>query len=312
MSIKNIDGTTANFPLTAGKTPLFNPSIVPAGYYLYVTSAFDLVEDPPLATVAEINADATPEVGTAFELSDAGDLTLGGLSPTTALPVVIGNKVLFEGGQWWIYTMPSRGIGPQVALEQDGPGKTVVAGQFLDHVYILGGAISDSPAAEPGDWISMHAYAPASTPASVAAGTGNAVWELYGGPSRLKPDNVNGDRVVDGLTMKAGEINLNLSPVPNPYKAGYWNWDPTKSPSITPVDDPSAPDGTFDLFNVNIPLVRQANRISLMIGGDITPDSLKGKKMLPHWILVFTVMRAKAAGLLKATARMTTARLKTV
>jgi hypothetical protein len=124
----------------------------------------------------------------------------------------------------------------------------------------------------------------------------------------------DGDWNVDGATMEVGEINLNLSPIPNGSGTGFWNWDPTLAPgaTITPVANPAAPDGSYDLYDVALPLVRQANRISLMLQGDITPSSLKGKKMLPHWVMVFTAMRAGAAGTLKATARMTAARINTI
>jgi hypothetical protein len=41
VAIKNDDGTSANFPQTAGGTPIVQPNVVPPGYYFYGSGAFD-------------------------------------------------------------------------------------------------------------------------------------------------------------------------------------------------------------------------------------------------------------------------------
>lgn len=254
VTITNDDGTHVSFPATAKKTPIFQPSIVPPGYYLYVTSAFDDI------------ASGKHGKGDLFAVEEVG---------ITADPV-------------------------------DGPFEKV-EGRFLEHVYILGGSIGDRNTAGYKDWIQMTAFAPASAPTSTP-GTGNADKVATGLGFNIIVPAVNGDWTVDGTTLEAGEINQDLCPVPNATQTGYWNWDPTASPSITSA----AGDGDYDLFDAQLPLVRQANRILFWsTSGDITPSSLKGKKLLPHWLLRFEVCRYET-GTLKGTARMTIARSKTV
>jgi hypothetical protein len=254
-TIVNDDGSYANFPATAKKTPIFQPSIVPPGYSLYITSAFDDITN------------AKRGKGNLFAIEEVG---------ITADPV-------------------------------DGPFEKV-EGRFLEHVYILGGSIGDRNTAGFKDWIQMTAFAPASAPTSTP-GTGNADKVATGLGFNIIVPNANdtGDWTVDGTTLEAGEINQDLAPVPNATQTGYWNWDPTQTPSVTPA----AGDGDYDLFDAQLPLVRQANRILFWsTSGDITPSSLKGKKLLPHWLLRFEICRYET-GTLKGTARMTIARAKT-
>jgi hypothetical protein len=254
-NIVSADGTVANFPQTAGGTPINIPNIVPAGYYLYVTSAFD----------DDVNG--------------------------------------------------VRGEGNVIAMERTNIGETIIEGRFIEHVYVLGGAIG-AKSAEFDDWISMHVKADASAPedrTGTSDGNANKV-ALGGGAHIIVPAPLNdGDWNVDGSTLVHGELNADLVPVPSSGgNTGYWHWDPAQDPSIYPCANPAQPDGPYNLFDFPIdPLVRQANRLSFLIPGDITPPTLKGKKILPHWKCVFTMHRNSQQGTLQGACRMTLARVTT-
>jgi hypothetical protein len=237
VQVLDSDGAPVSVSQTDKGTPIFQPSIIPPGYFFYGTGAFDDVDN-----------------GT-------------------------------------------RGNGPQIALSVDslvGEKEETITGQFLEHVYILGGYVgSVSPGFQ--DWVSLHVNAPASSPEDrTGTNDGNANKVAVGsGVHIIVPAPADdGDWNVDGAALLAGEINEDLVPVPNASGQGYWNWDPEQSPSITPVANPAQPDGTYDLYDFPIVLARQANRYPCIHAGDVTPAaSIKGKKILPHWQWVFTVHR---------------------
>ena len=207
----------------------------------------------------------------------------------------------------------TRGDGPQITLSASvatDPVTATLEGQFIEHVYIIGGYLA-SKTPEPDDWVSLHLKAPASTPEDrTGTGDGNANKVSVGpGANIIVPAPLNdGDWNVDGATLVAGELNDGLAPVPNADAAGYWHWDPEASPSIFPVADSSAPDGSYDLFDFDIVLARQANRYPCMQVGNVTPAAaIKGKKVLPHWVWVFTLYR-KTTGSVHVAVRLDTAR----
>ncbi len=206
----------------------------------------------------------------------------------------------------------SRGNGPQIGMSRTGAGSVVVEGRMLEHCYILGGEIGQK-GGQFDDHISMEVYAPASAPTSTA-GVGNTDKVATGsGFNILVPvPGGDGDWTVDGSTMEAGEINQDLCPVRNATVSGYWHWDPDASPSITPVADPGNPDGEYDLFDAELPIVRQANRLPLLASGEVTPDTLKGKKILPHWTYKFTMTVVTNSGAVEAVGVLRMARKKTV
>lgn len=255
-TIQNSDGSTANFPQTAGGAPIFQPNVVPAGYYFYGSGAFD-------------------------------DIATG-----------------------------TRGEGDQITLKTDGTADDQVelVGRFMEHVYILGGHLANCDA-DYDDWISLLVRSPASAPTDkTATHDGNANKVSVGPFNIIVPAANDGDWDVDGTTLEAGEINQSLSPVPAFNSAGdpngWWDWDPTATPSITPNLTNT---GAFNLFDAAIPLGRQANRYPAITQGNVTPaGSIKAKKMLPHWEWVFTLRRGSTAGTVKVAIRLDTARLTTV
>jgi hypothetical protein len=207
-----------------------------------------------------------------------------------------------------------RGEGDQMGVEKDGTGTAYVEGQFFEHVYALGGALCELNGGF-GDWATMEVQAPASSPedrTSTHDGNANKV-NIGTGMNIIVPAPLgDGDWNVDGSTLLVGEINEDLVPVPNATGEGYWNWDPTVSPSITPVTNPAEPDGAYDLYDFAMPLVRQASRVPLMNNkGECCPPTIKGKKMLPHWKLRFTINRA-STGKVSAMFYMKLARKNTV
>lgn len=246
-----------NLPTTENDTPIFQPSIIPAGYYFYGTGAFDRFDAPAAI-----------------------------------------------------------GVGPQIAIEATGPNNSVtVRGRFMHHIYILGG-IFRHIGADLYDWISLLMEAPASSPedrTDTMDGNANKLPTGAGFNIIVPAPNNDGAWNVDGATLEAGEINLNLCPVPSYSEggtpAGYWDWNPLENPSLVP----SAPgQGHFNLFDATLPLARQANRYPCIVDGNVTPvSSIKGKKILPHWVWAFTVYR-KEAGTVSVAIRLDTARIKTV
>jgi len=254
VQLQNEGGEPVNIPMTSGKAPIFQPNVVPSGYYFYGTGAFD---DPAGA---------------------------------------------------------SRGNGDQIFLEVAGPtNEGTIEGQFIDHVYILGGFLA-SVASGIQDWASMEMLAPASVPEDrTTTHDGNANKVSVGPFSIIVPAPLgDGDWNVDGAALTAGELNTDLCPVPNTTGTGYWNWDPALTPSIFPVDNPASPDGSYDLYDATLPLGRQANRYPLIASGNVTPAaSIKGKKILPHWRWKFTVYRHEA-GQVQVSIRLDTARAATL
>jgi|GEM_PF-2366486 len=207
-----------------------------------------------------------------------------------------------------------RGEGTALQVTKTDAGVAMVEGRFFEHCYIHGGDFGVL-GEDLGDWLSMMAYAAASAPEDRTAthdGNANKVATGLGFNIVVPAPLGDGDWNVDGSTKEAGEINLNLVPVPNANESGYWDWDPDANPSITPVSNPASPDGAYDLYDAAFPLVRQANRISCLLHEkSCCPESLKGKKILPHWTIRFTVNRA-SAGTLKVAFTLKLSRKSTV
>lgn len=219
-------------------------------------------------------------------------------------PNVVPSGHLFYGtGAFDDITNGLRGKGPQIVLKTDS--ETTLKGRFLEYIYILGGTII-SKNAEIDDWISLHLEAPASVPTVNGSNTGNC--NIVG--PMIVPADGDGTHDIDCSTIESGQINLNLTPVPNPAGLGKWDWDPDLTPSIFPNEEGK---GTYDLYIVTIPLVRQANRYPALYHGNVTPEAaVKAKKVLPHWEWVFTGHRGSVAGEVEIAIRLDAARVSTL
>ena len=209
-----------------------------------------------------------------------------------------------------------RGSGELISWQTNGDAGDVATkeGRFFEHVYILGGTIS-SKNGDFGDHVSLDVIAPASAPEARPGNDGNASKvELYSGApvSLFVPTQAaDGAWEVDGAAMEAGQVNANLVPVPardaddNPV--GWWDWDPDQTPSITPNYDQQ---GGYNLFDQELKLARQANCYPVMAPHQsVTPEAaVKGKKILPHWLWRFTLVRGDEPGAVKVAIRLDTAR----
>lgn len=211
-------------------------------------------------------------------------------------------------------TTGTLGNGDQMVVEQTDEGEATLTGRFIEHFYVINGSYHDDNA-DIRDWVSMHLYADASSPTAAPGGDGNAD-KVSVGPSMniIIPNATDeGDWDVDGKTLEAGEINKDLVPLPaydadgNPN--GYWDWDPTAETSITPA----AGDGGYNLYDFPAGIIgRQANRLPLKGGCEnCVPPNVKGKKILPHWTIVFTLHR-HVAGTAAVAFEMKIARINTV
>ncbi len=126
-----------------------------------------------------------------------------------------------------------------------------------------------------------------------------------------------GTHRVDGNVFEAGQSNTGLVPVPAPENSegegtGFWDWDPTLAPEATIVPNVEQK-GRYNLFDQTLPLARQANRYPVMpTYQHVTPEAaVKAKKILPHWLWSFTLVRGSSAGVTKIAIRLDTARTKT-
>lgn len=289
-------------PTTSLGAPLFNPNILAPGYLFYATGAYDDLTNEKRGKGAFIE----------IEQVDAGQGTLEGQ---------FFEHVYIHGGAFgchnegkgdWVEMMayapastPSNvpggtGNAQKVGvLSIDNKSGTFQAGEVLvggtsGHTAAVAAVLSDTSLQV------AHIGTGAFQDDEVVTGqTSGATADVNGAISAnmIVPASGDGFWNVDGSTLTKGEINSGLAPVPNKTdpQNGYWNWDPDEDPSITPA----AGDGAYDLYDIAIPLVRQANRIGCLLHEkDCCPDELKGKKLLPHWKIKFTVNRGAAGTLL--------------
>lgn len=244
-------------------------------------AAHDSTPTPPVDTVNILNEDKT-----VWHQAISSAKT-----PITIPNIVPPGYIAYITGAFDDIETPARGSGDQMVVEQDGSGEETLSGRFLEHFYVLNGSYHEDGNADIRDWVSMHLYAEASTPTSTP-GAGNAAKVSYGPGNVIIPAE-DGDWTVDGETLEAGEINENLVPLPaydadgNPN--GNWDWDPTASPSITPALGV----GHYNLLDFAAGIIgRQANRLPLKGSCEsCVPEVVKGKKILPHWTIVFTIHR---------------------
>ncbi|MDX1643436.1 MAG: hypothetical protein R3244_03655 [Thermoanaerobaculia bacterium] len=221
-------------------------------------------------------------------------------------PSIVPPGYLFYGTSAFDKFDPAEiGNGVKVLFKTSTPNDVVtVEGRFLEHVYILGGQIK-AWASECEDEVSLEVVFPASSPSANPGGTGNA--DLAG--NLFVPAAGDGAYDVDGSTLEAGEVNLNLCPIPaSPEGTGFWNWDPEQDPSITPA--PSQ-DGNYHLMDVEVSALRQANKYPVA-DLEVTPASgIQGKKVLPHWVWRFTMTKGPSGNETAARILLYTARAKT-
>lgn len=166
-----------------------------------------------------------------------------------------------------------RGAGQEFNASRATQGESVVEWAFNDLVYLAGGGAS-FVGAELGDWASLETVAPATAVTPNGSNTGNC-------------------NVVDGVIVPAagnGAYDVDLAtavPVPaitdDGYN-GYWEWDyPVVGKGTISVGAPGT--AHFHLIAAEVKLVRFANKLQLLGGGDLdmTLPAVEPKAMLPHW-----------------------------
>jgi hypothetical protein len=222
-----------------------------------------------------------------------------------------GNVTLYLTGAGDDIAGNKRGEGAQFELDRSTSGNTEHVAQWLDWIYLAGGEVTYSGGAA-GCWVSLHLRFPAT---AVVANAGAGELDLVAtglGFNILIPNPA---------TIGSHDRGTIVTPVPNESGQGYWHWDgaDTGLGTITPVANPGAPDGAFDLFDVQLDAARFANRIPLRHGlgsgalvKNLNVNEIKPKKILPAWQLVTTIHHAGGANTLVVDWELITARIKTV
>jgi len=295
-------------PTNPDGTPRFNPDICPDGNLLYVAGSLDDdVNDErgsgQLLQVMVTGPDGTDSVEGRF--IERTYILGGGLGSVGA-----------GKGDWASYSSYAPASAPSSTAGTGNCNKTPVNRIVLKNyagAFQLGEVVSGGNNSYVGQVASIKGtrmvvagvngdYEVDETLTGATSGATGDVRRVQS-LNMLTPAPLNdGDWTYDGSKLEVGEINKDLTPVPNPSKAGYFNWDPAASPSITLVDNPAAPDGSYDLYDQDVNLSQQANRIGLMgIDGRVSPDTIRARSLLPHWKVKVTVYRA-LAGEVTATA----------
>jgi len=203
----------------------------------------------------------------------------------------------------------ARGAGTPFALSSDAVGDTTLEWSYLDWVLIAGGGMSFK-GAEAGDYATMEVYAPATPVVPNAGGTGNC--------NLVDPGVGAAILIVPAAGNGAFDVDLAAAvPVPawNPVTgvcSGFFEWDkPNTGKGTISIGVPQA--SHFNLFAIDIPLIRFANKLPLLGEGvlDFNIPAVEPKVIMPHWKGKVTLHNSGHAGLHGAW-YMTTARMQTV
>lgn len=297
--------------------------------YAHISMADDLEEIEPeqltaleaLLPLHDVNY-VSPVVPTQVEVSNPGPLTSDDRRILQVNHVPAGEYFWGTGAfDDFDPTAPAsgRGEGDQIVLETNGDAGNVdtISGRFFEYVYIMGGSIYASGGAIR-DHISLVVTAPASSPVADLV-TGNVVAAPTGlGFNVWIPcAEGSGTHRVDGNVFEQGQCNQDLCPVPasedaNGDGTGLWDWDPSLAPAATIIPN-ALGKGRFNLYDVALPLARQANRYPILVPyQNVTPEAaVKAKKILPHWLWTFTLVRGPEVGVAKVAVRLDTARTQT-
>ena len=146
---------------------------------------------------------------------------------------------------------------------------------FCDWIYIAKGTVRWANAG-PGDYISFHAHAPATTVVA-NAGAGNC---------NLVPTG-KGFNLIVGAAGDGSHDYSDAVPVPAFDVAGdpngYWSWDEpdTGKGTMTFTGDGKS---MYNLYDAQLPLVYWVKKLPLIGSGSasLQPET-KARKVLPHW-----------------------------
>jgi hypothetical protein len=158
--------------------------------------------------------------------------------------------------------------------------------QFGEFIYFVGGTIEWQNAVF-GDEVSFEVYAPA-TPcvSNPGAGDYNKVATGLGYNIIVPATPGTGDWDVDLTAKVSANVRFtNAAPVPGTAGASYFNWDEDTDAVTVAMSGPN-PVGNFNLFDAEIVLNLFVPTMQMLGDGEraLLSPSVKGKKMLPHWI----------------------------
>ena len=244
-------------------------------------------------------------------------------SPATSDGKPIFLPCLFPGGVYLFVCGATdsetvRGEGDLLIASSETAGDTTVEmDPFLDCVYIAGGTLLFEGGAL-GDWFSARMVCPATTPILNEANTGNcnlmdcpACPGVPEGTKLLIPAAGNGTHDVD---LATATLVPSHDTEESGAGSGFYNWNEPASGvgrgTITPVPGMT---GDYHLLDHEVQLVAFVNRVPLLGSGqlDVSMQSVKPKKLLPHWHGRMVLHNTGHAGL-KAALMIVTARRVTV
>ena len=227
-----------------------------------------------------------------------------------------GNVFLFVCGA--SETDTDRGAGGLFTVSSEGAGDTVKnLDPFLDYLYLAGGTLVFT-GGQLGDWLSCSMICPATevTPNAESLGNCNLMPcppcpGLPSGTNLIIPAIGNGGYDVD--LAKATPIPSHDTEEPG-IGAGFYNWI---QPSHGMGRGELVPDltmrGDYHLVDREVHLVNFVNKVPLLGQGqlDVSVQSVKPKKILPHWHGRMTLHNTGHTGL-QAALMIVTARRVTV
>jgi hypothetical protein len=224
-----------------------------------------------------------------------------------------GNVFLYPTGAGDNIENGTRGNGQAFLMESTTEEDKSVEFQLMDWVYLAGGGIKWKDG-EPGDWVSLLVYAPATpvTPNGNGTGNCNLVDPGVGQAILIVPAAGDGDYDVDlddATPVPAYAEDEKGITVPS----GFYEWS-TPDIGIGTVTVGTPQNSNYNLFAIAIDLVRFANRLQLTDSGtqDLTIPAIKPKKILPHWKFKTTAHHAAGTTSFKIQWWLITARIKTV
>ena len=243
--------------------------------------------------------------------------------PTTSDGKQIVLPCLFPGGVYLFVCGATdsetvRGEGDLLIVSSETSGDTTVEmDPFLDFVYIAGGTLLFEGGVL-GDWFSARMVCPATTPVLNEANTGNcnlmdcpACPGVPEGTKLIVPAAGNGTHDVDLAT--AIPVPSHDTEEPG-VGSGFYNWnEPSSGAGRGTITAVPGMTGDYHLLDHEVQLAAFVNRVPLLGSGqlDVAVESVKPKKMLPHWHGRMVLHNTGHAGL-KAALMIVTARKVTV
>lgn len=229
--------------------------------------------------------------------------------------VFSGNQNLNFPGRGDDLSLGTRGTGPRFLVDsaadpdpRDGDDNIVMEWQYLDSIYVDGGECFFANGGK-NDCVTMDIVAPAteSTPNGASEGNVNKVMTPFGFSLFVPAPLGDGDTDIDydvalhpAVDAKPIGYPTKITkavPVPSIAKVsgqdvpdGFWNYDSTTG-VITPAMGPAGEKlGFFNLYDIELILVRWVTDVSIWNFGSSTPLSIeysvpvKAKKVFPHWV----------------------------